>query len=206
VWHAARRRLVDTTTGAGTGGRRFRAQEQGNKPSSRRLITRREALRAGVASGGALAAGALLSNDVIARAVVAADVLNTLVSNPTGFVSNDTFDHTSTLRFLETRFGAEVPNLSRWRRSATGDLTSAFNFVKVDTSVPALPQPSAVDNRITMSSCAASAPLDLATDGTTTLKVLEQTVVPAYPVTVNSARPQEVGTARRPSGEVPCRT
>ena len=29
-----------------------------------------------------------------------------------GLVCSDTFDHTSTLRFLETRFGAEVPNLS----------------------------------------------------------------------------------------------
>ena len=36
-----------------------------------------------------------------------------------GFVSSDLFDHTSVLRFLETRFGAEVPNLSAWRR-ATG--------------------------------------------------------------------------------------
>ncbi len=45
-----------------------------------------------------------------------------------GLVCPDTFDHTSTLRFLETRFGARVPNLSRWRRRATGDLTSAFNF------------------------------------------------------------------------------
>jgi phospholipase C len=39
-----------------------------------------------------------------------------------------TFDHTSTLRFLETRFGVEVPNLSKWRRKVTGDLTEAFNF------------------------------------------------------------------------------
>jgi phospholipase C len=123
-----------------------------------------------------------------------------------GFVCHDTFDHTSTLRFLETRFGAEVPNLSSWRRSVTGDLTSAFNFASVNRSVPALPQPSMIDNRVTMSSCAASAPLDLATDGTTTLKDLEQTVVPAYPVTVNSAPPsQEPGRAPTPSGPVACK-
>ena len=30
-----------------------------------------------------------------------------------GFLCSDTFDHTSLLRFLETRFGAEVPNLER---------------------------------------------------------------------------------------------
>ena len=34
-----------------------------------------------------------------------------------------TFDHTSLLRFIETRFGVEVPNLSAWRRSVTGDMT-----------------------------------------------------------------------------------
>jgi phospholipase C len=45
-----------------------------------------------------------------------------------GLVCTDTFDHTSTLRFLETRFGVTVPNVSRWRRKHTGDLTSAFNF------------------------------------------------------------------------------
>jgi phospholipase C len=45
-----------------------------------------------------------------------------------GLVCSETFDHTSTLRFLETRFGVEVPNLSAWRRERTGDLTGAFNF------------------------------------------------------------------------------
>ena len=38
-----------------------------------------------------------------------------------GFISSDTFDHTSTLRLIEARFGAEVPNLSEWRRGAVGD-------------------------------------------------------------------------------------
>jgi len=56
-----------------------------------------------------------------------------------GFVSSDLFDHTSVLRFLEARFGAEVPNLSAWRRSTVGDLTGALNFKKVDTSIPNLP-------------------------------------------------------------------
>jgi phospholipase C len=123
-----------------------------------------------------------------------------------GLVSHDTFDHTSLLRFLETRFGAEVPNLSSWRRSAVGDLTSAFNFVKVNTSVPSLPQPSLTDSRVTMSTCATSAPLDLATDSTNSMKTLEETFVATYPVTVNSAPPpQERGTAPRPSGPVGCK-
>jgi phospholipase C len=56
-----------------------------------------------------------------------------------GFVSSDLFDHTSVLRFLETRFGAEVPNLSAWRRAAVGDLTTALNFKKPDPSIPNLP-------------------------------------------------------------------
>jgi phospholipase C len=121
-----------------------------------------------------------------------------------GFVSGDTFDHTSLLRFIETRFGVEVPNLTSWRRSVTGDLTTAFNFARPDQSVPSLPQPSPVDSRITMSSCATSAPLDLATDATTSLKTLEETLVAPYPVKVNSAPPaQEPG--RAPKAERPDR-
>jgi phospholipase C len=54
-------------------------------------------------------------------------------------VSSDLFDHTSVLRFLETRFGAEVPNLSAWRRATVGDLTSALNFKNPDQSIPNLP-------------------------------------------------------------------
>ena len=55
-----------------------------------------------------------------------------------GFLSSDAFDHTSILRFLESRFGTEVPNLSTWRRENTGDLTSAFNFAGPDKSKPTL--------------------------------------------------------------------
>ena len=56
-----------------------------------------------------------------------------------GFVCRDTFDHTSLLRFVETRFGVEVPNLTDWRRSVTGDLTSAFNFAAPDATPASLP-------------------------------------------------------------------
>jgi phospholipase C len=60
-----------------------------------------------------------------------------------GLLCPDTFDHTSTLRFLETRFGVEVPNLSKWRRQHTGDLTSAFNFAASPRpAAPSLPTPS----------------------------------------------------------------
>jgi phospholipase C len=123
-----------------------------------------------------------------------------------GFVCKDTFDHTSLLRFLETRFGAEVPNLSAWRRSAVGDLTTAFNFAKVDASVPSLPQPSATDSRVTMSTCATSAPFDLAESSTNSYAAIESATVATYPVTVNSAPPpQEQGTAPAPSGQVACK-
>jgi phospholipase C len=45
-----------------------------------------------------------------------------------GWVARETFDHTSTLRLLERLTGVRVPNLSAWRRSAFGDLTSALGF------------------------------------------------------------------------------
>ena len=56
-----------------------------------------------------------------------------------GRVCSDVLDHTSTLLFLEKRFGVEVPNISDWRRSTSGDLTTALDFSGFDASVPALP-------------------------------------------------------------------
>ncbi|ESQ83850.1 hypothetical protein AEAC466_11000 [Asticcacaulis sp. AC466] len=45
-----------------------------------------------------------------------------------GFVNSQVFDHTSVIRFLETRFGVHEPNISPWRRAVCGDLTSCFDF------------------------------------------------------------------------------
>ncbi|MGH7737946.1 MAG: alkaline phosphatase family protein [Candidatus Tyrphobacter sp.] len=57
------------------------------------------------------------------------------------WVCGDTFDHTSILQFVEKRFGAEVPNLTQWRRDTCGDLTGAFGFGEpADYSIPGLPQ------------------------------------------------------------------
>jgi phospholipase C len=58
-----------------------------------------------------------------------------------GFVCSEVFDHTSTLRFLEARFGVVEPNISDWRRAVCGDLTSAFDFrsPNPDGTGPALP-------------------------------------------------------------------
>jgi phospholipase C len=100
-----------------------------------------------------------------------------------GLVCSDTFDHTSVLRLIERRFGAEVPNLSRWRRSATGDLTTAFNFAAAPNySVPRLPPTSATSPLVTTKQCAPGP-------------------VSPYPVPASIPEPrQEPGRARRPSG------
>jgi len=57
-----------------------------------------------------------------------------------GWVNSEVFDHTSVLRFLEQRFGVIEPNISPWRRSVCGDLTSAFNFANPNNSTAFLAQ------------------------------------------------------------------
>ena len=47
-----------------------------------------------------------------------------------GHVCSQLFDHTSVLQFMEKRFGVREPNISAWRRSVCGDLTSAFQFAE----------------------------------------------------------------------------
>ena len=96
-----------------------------------------------------------------------------------GFVASDPFDHTSMLRFLETRFGAEVPNLSAWRRETTGDLTSAFNFVKPDSSNPKIAHLGLTGKEKANGGCTIEGPV----------------VVPP-----NSLPTQEPGTRPHPSG------
>jgi phospholipase C len=65
-----------------------------------------------------------------------------------GHVNSDTADHTSLLRFLETRFGVEVPNLSAWRRQTTSDLTSTLNLARPRVDVPALPYSALSEQRV----------------------------------------------------------
>ena len=57
-----------------------------------------------------------------------------------GWVNSQVFDHTSVIRFLETRFGVMEPNITPWRRAVCGDLTSAFDFSKPVTDKPTLPR------------------------------------------------------------------
>jgi len=62
-----------------------------------------------------------------------------------GYVNSQVFDHTSLIRFLEQRFGPDNPalveaNITEWRRTVTGDLTSCFNFATPNkVLVPPLP-------------------------------------------------------------------
>jgi phospholipase C len=104
-----------------------------------------------------------------------------------GYVCSQMFDHTSLLRFIETRFGVEVPNLSPWRRSVTGDMTAALALSKPpDTSVPALPPtslgPTSLAEQAVLNSLAGS--LDLGID---------------YPLpTANSMPSQETSPPRPP--------
>jgi phospholipase C len=104
-----------------------------------------------------------------------------------GWVCSDTFDHTSMLRFLETRFGVAVPNLTPWRRSVTGDLTSTIDPSAPDTSVPPLPFTSLADPTVLLES-----PLGSYGTGVPDLPQPDP-----YPVPPNSWPSQEPGVARR---------
>lgn len=75
-----------------------------------------------------------------------------------GWVCSEQFDHTSVLRFLERRFGIFEDNISPWRRSVTGDLTSAFDFARPDAAWPALPDPADYLTQA-IASCALTPPL-----------------------------------------------
>jgi phospholipase C len=61
-----------------------------------------------------------------------------------GWVNSQVFDHTSTIRFIEKRFGVHEPNIGAWRRAVAGDLTSCFDFRNPnDSTVTSLLPPTA---------------------------------------------------------------
>jgi len=64
-----------------------------------------------------------------------------------GWVNSQVFDHTSVLRFLERWTGVAEPNISAWRRSICGDLTSCFDFTSSVTTIPLLPDAAALRSR-----------------------------------------------------------
>ncbi len=115
----------------------------------------------------------------------------TLVISPYsrgGLVASETFDHTSFLRLLETRFGVDVPNLTPWRRSVTGDLTSAFDFgVRRDVTRPALGD-----------HLAAVGPALLQCGPNIALGTIGGVLGSPYPVPPNAMPKQEPGVRRRP--------
>lgn len=63
-----------------------------------------------------------------------------------GYVASEVFDHTSTIKFLET-WAAHLgnpftcPNISDWRRSIAGGLTSALDFAHPQPGPAAFPDP-----------------------------------------------------------------
>lgn len=59
-----------------------------------------------------------------------------------GWVCSRQFDHTSVLRLLEEFTGVREANISDWRRSTFGSLTSALRFQDAATRAPVLPDTS----------------------------------------------------------------
>ena len=53
-----------------------------------------------------------------------------------GYVDSNVYDHTSMLRFLTAWTGVKPANVTPWRASVTGDLTTAFDFGHPDFSIP----------------------------------------------------------------------
>jgi phospholipase C len=104
-----------------------------------------------------------------------------------GYMCHDTFDHTSLLRFIETRFGVEVPNLTAWRRSATGDLTSTLRLSQPPaTSVPSLPPTSIGTNTAEIAQLVLDALTGTLDDG------------PPYPIPATNSMPSQATSPPRP--------
>lgn len=63
-----------------------------------------------------------------------------------GYVASEVFDHTSTIKFLE-KWAAYLgkpftnPNITTWRRSVAGDLTSAIDFTRPQPGPAAISDP-----------------------------------------------------------------
>ena len=53
-----------------------------------------------------------------------------------GYVDSNVYDHTSMLQFLAAWTGVKPVNITPWRASVTGDLTTAFDFGHPDFSIP----------------------------------------------------------------------
>ncbi len=78
-----------------------------------------------------------------------------------GFVCSEVFDHVSTLKFLEKRFGVIEPNISDWRRAVSGDLTSAFDFKTPNRDLSQLSLPSTNDYKARLAHAASQPSLTI---------------------------------------------
>ena len=101
-----------------------------------------------------------------------------------GFLSSDLFDHTSMIRFLETRFGIHCSEISAWRRKTVGDLTSALRTSHANVAMPRLPSTAKIRSRARL------------VEGCTAADVAEtNTSFKAYPLPAKQVMPtQEPGT------------
>lgn len=61
-----------------------------------------------------------------------------------GWINSQVFDHTSVLRFLEVWTGVREQNISTWRRSICGDLTTCFDLENPRFIIPMLPDTTAL--------------------------------------------------------------
>ncbi|GBR06406.1 phosphocholine-specific phospholipase C [Acetobacter oeni] len=119
-----------------------------------------------------------------------------------GWVNSQLFEHTSTLRFLETfieqKFGKTVTetNISPWRRAISGDLTSCFRTY--DGETPALPYLDR-NTHLHMIEEARDRPMP---DGFRTLDEAEIAVLRADPTKMRETVRQEPGS--RPACALPC--
>lgn len=115
-----------------------------------------------------------------------------------GRVCSETFDHTSINRFLEkwikARFKRDVlaPNITPWRKTICGDLTSALNFganYTPDPSVPVLPR---TDDKVKV--CSVTNPVGVPGNQVLLSQEPGAKVLQALPYQLNvSARPDKAG-------------
>jgi phospholipase C len=107
-----------------------------------------------------------------------------------GYVSSETFDHTSQIRFLEERFGIRSSEISAWRRQTVGDLTSTLRLKSANMARPRLPSTYGYRSAA------------LTAQGCTPGDVYEaNTSLPLYPMAAVQSMPtQESGAIRRLPG------
>ncbi len=96
-----------------------------------------------------------------------------------GYVCSEVFDHTSTLQFLEKRFGVREENISDWRRAVCGDLTSALDFATPNQDWANLSLPATADYMARVRQSAASP----------SLRIPEQQVLATQDGPQRAARP-----------------